>query len=97
VGFDKCTALHLAEDRASTGRERRTVANGAAVSISGRREWATWHEPVVSDEHFARVGRAFAASDHVRRFTSGRAECCVVPIVALVDFAEQWMRDREAN
>jgi len=61
VGYGKCTALHLAEDR-SEPPGRHDVTQGAALIVDGVRRWVTWHEPWPSDEDFDEVGATFAAT-----------------------------------
>ncbi|MCR6491296.1 aminoglycoside N(3)-acetyltransferase [Cellulomonas sp. P24] len=92
VGFDKCTALHLAEDRAHLPG-RAVVANGAPMTSEGRREWVTFDEPVVDDADFPAVGSAFARqSRELRAGVVGAAFARLVPVRPLVDFAASWFR-----
>jgi aminoglycoside 3-N-acetyltransferase len=92
VGFDKCTSLHLAEERAASGRGRALVRNGAPVAIAGARQWVSWDEPVVDDHDFAVIGQAFEAAGRVRTTTIGGAHCRAMSIVELVDFGAERMR-----
>jgi len=85
VGYESCTALHLAEGRAAGARA--TVRNGAPVLVDGRRRWVTWEEPVVDDELFPHIGAAFDETGAVTRVRIGAAECRAVPLAELVDFA----------
>jgi aminoglycoside 3-N-acetyltransferase len=91
VGFDRCTSLHLAEDRAAQGRERALVGNGAPVTIAGSRQWVSWDEPVVDDADFVAIGHAFEAAGGVRSTTIGTAQCRAMSLAELVDFAVEWM------
>lgn len=88
VGYESCTALHLAETRAAQGR-RPLVRNGAPLRIEGRRDWVSWLEPVVDDRPFGQVGAEFDASGAVRQVRIGSALCRAMEFVALVDFAQQ--------
>ncbi|AFZ66777.1 aminoglycoside N(3)-acetyltransferase [Deinococcus peraridilitoris] len=89
VSYDKCTALHLAEDRADSPGKH-LVRNGAALMVDGRREWVEWREPWPSDEDFEAVGAAFAATGQERRGSVGLAESRLFSFRALVDFATNW-------
>jgi len=89
VGYDKCTALHLAEDRADSPGKH-LVKNGAALMVNGRQEWVTWSEPWPSDEDFETVGAAFAVLGHERQGRVGEAEAKLFSLRELVDFAANW-------
>jgi aminoglycoside 3-N-acetyltransferase len=91
VGFDKCTSLHLAEHRAAEGGERALVRNGAALAVSGARQWVSWEEPVVDDAEFESIGRAFDSAGHLRTTMIGAAVCHAMSMVELVDFASRSM------
>lgn len=86
VGYDSCTALHLAEHRARP--DRRLVTNGAAeIGRDGRRRWRTWQEPVVEDALFPQIGTGFEEYEEVPVGQIGGAVCRSVPLVSLVDHA----------
>lgn len=86
----KATVLHLAEHRASCPGQR-TVPNGAALLVDGRREWVTWEELDVHDEDFEEVAAAFAADTGlVRTGHVGEAPARLLPARALVTFAAAW-------
>lgn len=91
VGFDACTSLHLAERRAAGRAGQRLVANGAPMSIAGRRRWIRWEEPAVDDADFVSIGAAFEEAGGVASVTIGAAQCRVMSMVALVDFAVRCM------
>ncbi len=88
VGYDSCTALHLAETRAYRGAPRALVRNGAPMTVDGERRWVSWSEPVVDDARFIEIGEAFEALGSVRTARIGDAVCRSVPMSSLVDFAE---------
>jgi aminoglycoside 3-N-acetyltransferase len=91
VGYESCTALHLAETRAAGGGTRSLVHNGAPLWVDGRREWVSWQEPTVDDTDFARIGEQFDQTGEVRRATIGSAQCRSMEFVGLVDFAQRWL------
>ena len=96
VGFDKCTALHLAESRSGLVNSR--VANGAPMRVDGARRWVPFSEPAVDDRDFARIGAEFTAAnpDQVRSGNVGAAESYLVNLPALVDFGASWMAQHRA-
>lgn len=90
VSAAKATALHLAEHRASYPGKR-TVGNGAAMLVDGRRQWVSWRELDVHDHDFVAVGEAFADDTGlVRVHPVGAAQASLLPMRALVDYAADW-------
>ncbi len=91
VGFDKCTALHLAEARSGLAISR--VDNGAPMLVDGERRWVEFSEPAVDDSDFLRIGAAFAAAhpDQVEAGSVGNAQSRLLSLRALVDFGASWM------
>ena len=87
VGYESCTALHLAESRAG-GPDRARVRNGAPLLIDGQRTWVDWDEPVVDDEHFPSIGAEFDGAGGSRSVMIGAARCRVMELARLVDFAQ---------
>ncbi|MGX5695473.1 aminoglycoside N(3)-acetyltransferase [Agromyces soli] len=87
VGYESCTALHLAETRAA-GANRPRVRNGAPVLVAGQRRWVDWLEPVVDDALFAEIGAEFDAAGGARAMRIGAATCRAMELAELVDFAE---------
>jgi len=85
VGYDKCTALHLAEARC--GLPLPTVRNGAPLLVDGRREWVWFDEPVVDDADFEAVGAAFGATGGEVVAPVGDATARLVRVRDLVGFA----------
>jgi aminoglycoside 3-N-acetyltransferase len=94
VGYESCTALHLAETRAA-GADRPRVRNGAPILVDGRRRWTDWLEPVVDDDAFGAVGAAFDAQGGSQRLRIGAASCRVLDLAELVDFARSWLGSGE--
>lgn len=86
----KATILHLAEHRAAYPGKR-TVANGAALLVDGRREWVAWEELDVHDHDFEQVAEAFGSeSGLVSTGTVGEAAAQLLPARELVEFASAW-------
>lgn len=93
VGYESCTALHLAETRATHRAPRALVRNGAPMLSGGERRWVRWSEPVVEDDRFAEIGAAFEALSEVRTARIGDAMCRSMPLSRLVDFAAGALSD----
>ncbi|OJU42238.1 MAG: AAC(3) family N-acetyltransferase [Microbacterium sp. 69-10] len=95
VGYDSCTALHLAEGRART--DVPLVRNGVAeIGGDGIRRWRTWDEPVVDDSLFPRIGAEFETLAAVPVTRIGSAECRAVPLAPLVDHAVDLLRKAQS-
>ncbi len=93
VSAGKMTALHLAEYRASYP-SKRTVRNGVAQLVDGKREWVAWDELDVHDEDFVEVVDAFAGdTDLVRRGVVANATAQLIPVRPLVDYATDWFSE----
>lgn len=89
VGFNRCTALHLAETRAA---RRRTTSVRFAVVHDGCRKLV--ETPNVADDHdtlFPAIGRDYLAAGRARRGRVGEAEALLFPMPDLVGFAVAWL------
>lgn len=92
VGFENCTALHLAERRALGGAQP-TVAAGAPMMVNGVREWVEFREPHVSFHDFAALGTEFErVPDVVATARVGMATARLFRLRALVDFGVPWFK-----
>lgn len=91
VGYDTCTALHLAEVRATwPGKRRRR--DGAPMMVEGERRWVTFEDLDTDGDDFAAAGAAFDADvGAASEGEVGRARARLVPMRALVDHAVTWM------
>lgn len=98
VGYDKCTALHLAEARCEFPGKH-DVRNGAALVRDGRRAWVEWTETWSADDDFEQVGEEFAhRTGRVRQGPVGAAAARLLPLRGVVDFAVDWFpRHRTAE
>ena len=86
VGFDKCTSLHLAEQRAWP--DRPLEAGGAAMLVDGQRRWVRYETaPELDAEHFLPIGGQLKQQDLVRSGTVGSAVCVLARVRTVVDFA----------
>ena len=91
VGYDKCTALHLAETRIARRDAPRLRERGWIGTPDGRRE-ITYATLDFDDRDFSRIGVAFEAEHAVRPVPLGTGEVRAADMAALVDFAAGWMR-----
>lgn len=96
VGYDKCTALHLAETLAASEDAPRATET-SAVLWGGERHRVTYTNLVFDEADFAEIGAAFEAAHPVRRTPLGGGVVAAVPLRALVEFAEGWMRRRRVR
>ncbi|TPX12557.1 uncharacterized protein E0L32_000734 [Thyridium curvatum] len=93
VGFDRCTALHLAEH--IRWPNRLTVDEGAPLIVDGQRRWVEFKVPRVMDDEdeFLAVGAAAVVSGVARLGTVAMAQGFIAPMPQLVDFAvDYWIR-----
>jgi aminoglycoside 3-N-acetyltransferase len=87
VGFDKCTAFHLAEYRLPQSGTR-TLAS--VMQTGTGREWVTYESAELDDHDFGELGAAFAESGAVSSGMVGAATGRLFPIREAVRFAESW-------
>jgi aminoglycoside 3-N-acetyltransferase len=89
VGYDRCTAFHLAEYRLPDPPRR---THGCAVTTAGGREWITFDSVALDASDFLEVGAAFSANRTVPTGQVGAACAALVPIAMAVAFALDWFR-----
>ncbi|KAL7941312.1 hypothetical protein V8C42DRAFT_355621 [Trichoderma barbatum] len=88
VGWDKCTAFHLAEYRL---QDLRFENNSFAINVDGQRQWTTVKDVAIADEDFERLGADFERDCRVVRGTIGAAECRLFSVREAVKYATSWM------
>jgi aminoglycoside 3-N-acetyltransferase len=89
VGYDKCTAFHLAEYRLP---DPPTAANGCAVMTAEGRRWVTYVGVDLNDGDFSSLGVDFdLRCEEVRAGQIGEAAARLFPIRAAVSFAVDWL------
>jgi aminoglycoside 3-N-acetyltransferase len=89
VGFDKCTAFHLAEYRIPS---RSTFHGRSVVMTAAGRQWITYESIDLDDRDFGRLGADFEAKNgSVVRDKVGAATSRLFPLRAAVTFATAWM------
>ena len=89
VGFDKCTAFHLAEYRYIPSPP--VARYGCVIKVEGRSSWWHYEDVVLDDSDFADCGRAMEQSIKVIRGHLGEAEIRFFSLVEAVEFAEVWL------
>ncbi|KAJ5157393.1 aminoglycoside acetyltransferase [Penicillium canariense] len=89
VGFESCTAFHLAECRLPASLE----SNSFAVTTLKGREWMTVEDTVVSGDMFDSLGSDFEKEMRVARQTVGGAPTYLFPLREAVEFAGSWLKD----
>jgi aminoglycoside 3-N-acetyltransferase len=92
VGYQACTALHLAEYRYTPCPPKRTYR--CVVSYRGHRQWRSYQDVVLDDSDFAAIGAQVDKEVVGSRGYVGNAECRLMPMREVVDCATAWMRER---
>jgi aminoglycoside 3-N-acetyltransferase len=97
-GYESCTALHLAEYR-YTARPP-TCIYECVISVDGERRWDSFRDVVLDDTQFVLIGlKAEEQIEPDRRHEGrvGNAECRLLPLRDLVDFATVWLASARAS
>jgi aminoglycoside 3-N-acetyltransferase len=89
VGYEYCTAMHLAEYRYTPRPPMQTYT--CVVTTDGKRGWTGYQDVVLDDNDFEEIGKSLAAEVAVREGSVGHAECRLTSLSDTVDFAVQWM------
>ncbi len=93
------TSMHLAEHRA-TFPTKRVIQQGAPISPSGSRRWATFEDVDIDSSDFDRIGEDFLRSEAghaVRRGRVGLADCQLMPQRDVVDFTVGWLEENRSQ
>jgi len=90
VGYDNCTALHLAEALDPATPKQRV---SAAVRVRGKRAWQCWQEIEMDSDRFPQIGAAYElAGGEAVMGKVGNADCKVVRVKPLVNFGLTWLQ-----
>ncbi|MFB4300782.1 aminoglycoside N(3)-acetyltransferase [Actinomadura sp. NTSP31] len=89
VGYESCTALHLAEYRYRHDPPTRWY--GCMVLRGGRPRWWRYRDVVLDDGDFPEIGAALDRTRLVVKGRVGAAEARLLPLRQAVDFASGWM------
>jgi aminoglycoside 3-N-acetyltransferase len=90
VGYDVCTAFHLAEYRLPQNPQRDYEC---VITENGRPRWYHYRDVELSDADFGAVGRALEAAPEGGRVSHGPvgdSRSRLLPLAAAVDFAGEW-------
>ncbi|SDN76302.1 aminoglycoside 3-N-acetyltransferase [Actinacidiphila guanduensis] len=90
VGFDKCSAFHLAEYRVPRP-PRRSYRCVVRDRDRDRPMWWAYEDVVLDDSDFALLGGDFARSGPVATGTVADAPCRLFGLAPAVDFATAWL------
>ncbi|MGP3928525.1 aminoglycoside N(3)-acetyltransferase [Nonomuraea sp. KM88] len=88
VGYDRCTAFHLAEYRYTRRPPRRTYR--AVVDDGDGRTWYAFEDVALDDSDFAVVGAAFERTGVVRIGRVGQAPARLFSLPDAVGYAARW-------
>jgi aminoglycoside 3-N-acetyltransferase len=95
VGYESCTAFHLAEYRYT---RRPPLRNYTCVVVSkGKRRWRRYLDVVLDDSEFDVIGKSLEAQMEVATGNVGNAYSHLISVRQAVDFAVKWMADRRRN
>jgi aminoglycoside 3-N-acetyltransferase len=89
VGYEACSALHLAEYRYTDSPP--TWVYECVVSIDGKPRWTDYRDVVLDDEEFGLIGWQVEKRIGGTRGYVGNAECRLMPLCDVVDLATDWM------
>lgn len=93
VGFDTCTALHLAERRAWPAGE--TIREGSPMMVDGTRVWVQYETPRLRADLLEEAGEHLMAINLVHSGPVGSATCYLVPLHSMVDEAvSRWQLEQ---
>lgn len=95
VGYDSCTAFHLAEYRYVKQPPKRRYA--CVVTREGRRKWWRYKDVVLDDRDFIQIGKALEVARGVTSGTVGSAAATLIPMREAVDFAAAWLAVHRAR
>lgn len=95
VGYQACTAFHLAEYRYLEHPPRR--AYRCVVVRDGERRWLEYRDVALDDSDFAALGAALDETGVVSAGPVGAARCRLVSFAGAVGFAVGWLRSNRTS
>jgi aminoglycoside 3-N-acetyltransferase len=94
VGYETCTAFHLAEYRYTAQPPMQTYS--CVVATRGKRHWLTYQDVVLDDGEFDIIGKSLEEKITVPCCNIGKAPSRLFPLRLAVDFATEWLMDRRS-
>jgi aminoglycoside 3-N-acetyltransferase len=94
VGFDSCTAFHLAEYRVEN--PVRIEYGCAMLDDQGNRVWRTYVDVDTNSDRFGELGESYLETGTVTTGRVGDATCRLFPVDEAVAHAVGWLRRHEA-
>jgi len=88
VGYDSCTAFHLAEYRVPSPTMRHSAA---VLAADGTRQWVTYTDVATNSDDFANLGTSFEASGEVTTGSVGNATTHLFDVPKAVAHATTWL------
>ncbi|KAE8395606.1 SPBc2 prophage-derived aminoglycoside N-acetyltransferase-like protein YokD [Aspergillus alliaceus] len=92
VGFDVCTAFHLAEYRVANNAEEHMENNSFAIATEEGRQWITVTDIRISSDPFGDLGGDFQKAGLVIEGRVGNALVKLFKISEAVRYAEGWLQ-----
>jgi aminoglycoside 3-N-acetyltransferase len=92
VGFNTCTAFHLAEYRYTEHPPLKTYS--CVVRSKGKRRWLTYRDVVLDDDEFDILGKSLDNEIKIPAGNVGEAPSRLISLRCAVDFAVDWMAAR---
>lgn len=89
VGYEACTAIHLAECLSEAVSRRKL---GAAIMIQGKRMWQTFLDYDYDSDDFPLIGADYERLHSVSIGSIGMAEARLIDMIDLIDFATNWIK-----
>jgi uncharacterized protein len=96
VGFSACTAFHLSEYLYTPTPPRQKYEYVIACG-SGGAQWKTYEDVVLDDSEFELLGELLDRAGLPNSGYVGDANCRLMPLCQVVDFAARWMWERRSG
>jgi aminoglycoside 3-N-acetyltransferase len=96
VGYESCTALHLAEYRLPRHPPMQRYLCYVRRGRNGRQRWE-FRAPRLSAARFGEIGRELELTGLIRHGVVGDAQARLLPIAPAVRFAVNWMNFHSAR
>lgn len=90
VGFESCTAFHLAEYRVEN--PARMEFGCAMLDDQGNREWRTYVDVATNSDRFGELGTSYLDAGTVTTGQVGDAACHLFPVDKAVAHARNWLQ-----